>query len=330
MAESFYIEGFRAQSGDAFDVRLVYRTLGRLNALGDNAVVVTTSYAAQDDEAELLVSGENGIDLESHFVVLINMLSNGLSSSPSNTAPPFDGARFPRFTIHDNVACQRKLVEALGINRVRLVAGYSMGGLQAFEWGSQHRDIVDAILPICGAARVSPHNWLFLDGAKAALELDPLFASGEYQVTPDAGLRAFARVYAGWALSQAFFRDALYTMLGLDSVEAVVGLVYDYFARRDINDLLGMLWTWQHADISKNDRFDGDFAAALGAISARAIVMPGSTDLYFTVADSEIEVSHMPNAELRPIESLFGHFAGGGQVPEGKAMIDQAIDELLA
>ena len=298
MAERFDIGGFRAQSGEAFDVRLVYRTLGRLNSRGDNAVVVTTSYAAQDDEAELLVGGENCIDLESYFVVLINMLSNGLSSSPSNTAPPFDGPRFPRFTIHDNVACQRKLVEALGINRVRLVAGYSMGGLQAFEWGSQHPDIIDAILPICGAARVSPHNWLFLDGAKEALQLDPLFASGEYQVTPDAGLRAFARVYAGWALSQAFFRDALYTMLGLDSVEAVVGLVYDYFARRDTNDLLGMLWTWQHADISKNNRFDGDFAAALSAISARAIVMPGSTDLYFTVADSEIEVSHMPNACL--------------------------------
>jgi homoserine O-acetyltransferase len=58
--------------------------------------------------------------------------------------------------------------------------------------------------------------------------------------------------------------------------------------------------------------------------------MPGSTDLYFTVADSEIEVFHMPNAELRPIESLSGHLAGSGQVPEGEAMIDEAIAELLA
>ncbi len=330
MADRFSVNGFRTQGGDSFNVQLVYRTLGTLNAHGDNAVVVTTSYAAQDDEAELLVGGDNGIDLDQYFVVLINMVSNGLSSSPSNTESPFDGPRFPPFTVQDNVACQRKLVDTLGINRVRLVAGFSMGGLQAFEWGSQHADIVDAILPICGAARVSPHNWLFLDGAKAALQLDPAFADGDYQEPPEAGLRAFARVYAGWALSQAFFRDALYTTLGLESVEGVVGFVYDYFARRDVNDLLGMLWTWQHADISKNARFRGDFAAALGAISARAIIMPGSTDLYFTVADSEIEVSHMPNAELRPIESLFGHFAGGGQVPEGKAMIDEAIAELLA
>jgi len=262
MTHRFSVDGFRTQNGDSLDVRLAYSTLGTLNARGDNAVVVTTSYAAQDDEAELLVGGENGIDLDSHFVVLINMVSNGLSSSPSNTEPPFDGPRFPPFTVHDNVACQRKLVDTLGVNRVRLVAGFSMGGLQAFEWGSQHSDIVDAILPICGAARVSPHNWLFLDGARAALQLDPSFADGDYQEPPEAGLRAFARVYAGWVFSQAFFRDALYRTLGLDSVEGVVGFMYDYYARRDVNDLLGMLWTWQHADISENARFGGDFAAA--------------------------------------------------------------------
>ena len=183
MADRFSVNGFRTQSGDSFDVRLVYRTFGTLNAHGDNAVVVTTSYAALDDEAERLVGGDNGIDLVQYFFVLIVMVSNnGLSSSPSNT-------------VHDNVACQRKLVEAPGIHRVRLVAGFSMGGLQAFEWGSQHADIVDAILPICDAALVSPHNWLFLYGAKAAPQLDPSFADGDYQEPPEAGLRDFARVY---------------------------------------------------------------------------------------------------------------------------------------
>jgi homoserine O-acetyltransferase len=330
MTDLFSIDGFQTQNGDAFDVRLAYRTLGTLNAGRDNAIVVATSYAAQDDEAEILVGGESGVGLDSYFVVLINMMSNGLSSSPSNAPKPFDGPRFPHFTVHDNVACQRRLIDDLGITRVRLVAGYSMGALQTFEWGCQHADIVDAILPICGAARVSPHNWLFVDGAKAALELDPAFVAGEYESPPEAGLRAFARVYAGWVLSQEFYRDALYEAMGIDSVEGMVGFIYDYFARRDVNDLLGMLWTWQHADISRNARFDGDYEAALAGISARSIVMPGSTDLYFTVADSEIEVANMPNAELRPIESPFGHFAGSGQVPEGKSAIDAAISHLLA
>jgi homoserine acetyltransferase len=56
-----------------------------------------------------------------------------------------------------------------------------------------------------------------------------------------------------------------------------------YFRSHDANDLLAMLWTWQHADISANDIYKGDFVAALRAIKARAIVMPGETDLYFRV-----------------------------------------------
>jgi homoserine O-acetyltransferase len=98
----------------------------------------------------------------------------------------------------------------------------------------------------------------------------------------------------------------------------------------DANDLLAMLWTWQHADISANERYRGDFAAALGAITSRAMVMPGETDLYFRVRDNELEVEHMPQAELRPIPSIWGHVAGLGVNPPDNAFIDAALRELLA
>lgn len=100
--------------------------------------------------------------------------------------------------------------------------------------------------------------------------------------------------------------------------------------RRDANDLLAMLWTWQHADISNHDRFNGDLERALSSIIPRAIIMPGQTDLYFTVTDSEIEASQLPNAELRPIPSPLGHVAGSGSDPIGKSSIDTAIRDLLA
>jgi homoserine O-acetyltransferase/O-succinyltransferase len=327
--EMFELPKFITQSGATLDLKLAYKTHGRLSPGHDNAIVVLTSYSAQHDEAEGLIAG---LDLSDYYIVLINMLSNGLSSSPSNTPPPFDGPRFPGMTIHDNVACQHRLLKALGVEEVRLVMGFSMGALQTFEWGCQRADMVHAILPICGAARVSPHNYLFLEGVKAALLADQHFAGGDYSEPPNDGLRAFGRVYAGWVFSQAFFRDEAYKDmgLGLDSIEDVVGFMQGYFMRRDANDLLGMLWTWQHADISANDRFAGDFQAALASMSARAIVMPCNTDLYFTVADSVKEVNSMPNAELRPIDSILGHVAGSGMDPIGKAAIDQAIWELLA
>ncbi len=66
-----------------------------------------------------------------------------------------------------------------------------------------------------------------------------------------------------------------------------------------------MLWTWQHADIGATPGFNGDFETALGAMEAKAIVMPSRTDLYFPPEDSEYEVSRMPNAEPRLIPSVW-------------------------
>jgi homoserine O-acetyltransferase len=143
-------------------------------------------------------------------------------------------------------------------------------------------------------------------------------------------LRAFSRVYLGWVFSQDFFREHEYRKMGLASVEDSARFLEGYFRRRDANDLLAMLWTWQHADIGANDLYKGDFAAALKAIKARAIVMPGETDLYFRVRDNALEVEQMPRAELRPIPSIWGHVAGLGVNPPDNAVIDKALKELLA
>jgi homoserine O-acetyltransferase len=140
---------------------------------------------------------------------------------------------------------------------------------------------------------------------------------------------AFGRVYAGWVYSQDFYRDEEYRKLGLNSLEDVKRTSEARYLQRDANDLLAMLWTWQHADIGAHPRFDGDTGKALQAISARTIVMPGATDLYFRARDNELEVQQMPNAELRPIPSSWGHAAGRGTNPVDNAFIDHALGELL-
>jgi homoserine O-acetyltransferase len=116
--------------------------------------------------------------------------------------------------------------------------------------------------------------------------------------------------------------------IGLASMEDAVRIFEGYFRRRDANDLLTMLWTWQHADISANPKYSGDFAVALRAIRARAIVMPSETDLYFRV--NQLEVELMPNAEQRSIPLIWGHAAAFGVNPADNAFIDTAIKELLS
>jgi homoserine O-acetyltransferase/O-succinyltransferase len=330
--EIFVLGDVALQSGAVLpDARLAYKTLGRLDPAGDNAILIPSYYTGTHEDNERLVAASRALDPDRHFIVLTDLFGNGLSSSPSNTPPPNDGPRFPRVTLYDNVACQHRLLtEALGIERLALVMGWSMGAMQAYQWAAQYPGMVGAILPVCGAAKCSDHNYVFLDGVKAALEADGNWNGGDWRVKPEKGLRAFGRVYAGWAYSQAFYREGLYRRLGFDTLEALlVDWERDHLGW-DGNDLLATLWTWQHGDIADNPLYGGDLARALGAIEARAIVVPCRTDLYFTPEDNALEVAEMANAELRVFDSPFGHcVASPGVHPEFTEFLDRAIEELL-
>ena len=99
----------------------------------------------------------------------------------------------------------------------------------------------------------------------------------------------------------------------------------------DANNLLAKLATWQLGDISANPAYGRDFHKALGAITARAILIPCSDDLYFPPEDNEIEARHMPNAQFRPYASPWGHcVANPGNDPEFERFLDEAIVELIA
>jgi homoserine O-acetyltransferase len=114
------------------------------------------------------------------------MFGNGLSSSPSNTPSPFSGPDFPAVTIYDNVRAPHALVtEELGISNLKLVTGFSMGGLQTYHWAAVYPDMVDNLVPICSAAKCSGYNWLFLDSLAAGLEADAVFDHGRFTEYPE-------------------------------------------------------------------------------------------------------------------------------------------------
>ncbi|MGI9301264.1 MAG: alpha/beta fold hydrolase [Gammaproteobacteria bacterium] len=329
----FELGSLQLQSGGSLpDAKLAYQTYGKLNAARDNVVVLPTFYTGTHMRNEGFFGAGRAIDPARHFIVSVDLFGNGISSSPSNTPAPYDGPRFPKITLHDNVHCQHRLLtEVLGVERVALAAGWSMAGCQAYEWAAQYPEYVSAILPFCASAKASVHNIVFLEGVKAALLADAAFMEGNYESPPERGLRAFGRVYAGWAFSQAFYREELYKELGFETAGDLLddwGL--DHLTNWDANDLLAKLWSWQRADISGNERYGGDFKRALAAIRARAIVIPCSTDLYFPPEDNAVEVSHMPHAELRVFESPWGHcVANPGNEPEFERFLDDAIRELL-
>jgi len=313
--------------------KLAYKTYGELASDKSNMIVYPTSYGAQHYDTEWPIKPGNALDPGRYFIVIPNLLGNGLSSSPSNLPLPFDRGGYPNVTMYDNVRLQHRLMtEVFGAARIKLVVGFSMGGMQAYHWGALFPDMVERIAVICGAARCAPHNFVFLEGVKAALTADAAYRDGWFWETPVRGLRAVARVYAGWGLSQAFYREEVYKTIGYSSLEDFLVSSWEGgFLDNDANDLLAMLWTWQHADISRNPLYGGDFKAALAAIKALAFIMPSETDLYFTVADNALEVASMKRAELRTIPSIWGHRAGNPVAnPTDFRFLNQALKELLA
>ena len=239
--------------------RVAYQTYGTLNDDRSNAIVYPTWYSGRHWDNEWLIGEGMALDPERWFIIVPNMLGNGLSSSPSNTPPPYDRARFPRISVRDNVESQYRLVtEVFGIETLPLVLGWSMGAGQTYQWAVSHPEMVQRMLPFCGSSRTSPHNRVFLEGVKAALTADAAFAGGWYppDEPPVTGLRAAARVYAGWGFSQAFYWDEVWRELGYTSLEDfLIGFWEGFFLDgRDPNNLLTMLDTWWNGDVGRHTR----------------------------------------------------------------------------
>lgn len=320
------------QSGEILrDAKLAYKTWGSLNPAADNVVLLPTFYTGTHERNEGFLGAGRAVDPDRHFVVSINLFGNGVSTSPSNAAPDCAGARFPEITFYDNVRCQHQLLtREFGITRIALVYGWSMAACQSYQWAAQYPEMVDAIVPFCGSARTSPHNKVFLEGVKAALQADGTFNDGNYTFPPRRGLKAFGRVYAGWAYSQTFYREGLHKQLGFDTYEELLVDWENDHLGWDANDLLAMLWTWQNGDISDNPLYGGDFVKALNAINARTIIIPCSDDLYFPPEDNAIEVQHIADGELRVYQSPWGHcVASPGNDPRFQAFLDQAIRDVI-
>jgi len=313
--------------------KLAYKTYGQLAADRSNVILYPTSYGAQHYDTQWLIGHDRVLDPSKWFIIIPNMFTNGLSTSPSNCVEECRFGNWPEISHLDNVGAQRRLLrEVFEIERIALIYGWSMGAQQALHWGALYPDEVERICAVCGSAKTSPHNLVFIEGVKAALTGDPAWRDGWFEAKPERGLRAMGRVYAGWAMSQAFYREHRYKDFGVSTIEDFIVQFWEAnFLRRDGNDLLAQLQIWARSDISANEKYSNDLQAALGAIQARAMVMPGRTDLYFTTEDSKAETDKMPNAEYRPIESNFGHRAGNPtHCKEDEAVLRKAVQDLLA
>lgn len=200
--------------GQLGPVTLAYETWGTLNTAGDNAVLITHALtgnthahdAERPDDTKIawwnpLIGPGRFFDTSRYFVICSNVLgscygSTGPSSIDPATGRPY-GVSFPVITIRDMVHAQRLLIDHLGVRRLAMVAGGSIGGQQALEWAVTYPELAESVIVVAATAALTAQAIAFSEVGRQAILADPRWQGGDYEPEngPDAGL-AIARMLA--------------------------------------------------------------------------------------------------------------------------------------
>lgn len=323
------------EGGSIPDCRLAVATFGTLNQARDNAILVTTWYSGTHQIfRDVYIGPEHALNPEKYFILVVNQIGNGLSTSPHNASGANAGiamSRFPHVRIGDDVVAQERLLrEHFGIEQLALVTGGSMGAQQTYEWMVRFPGKAKRAAPIAGTAQNTPHDFLFTKALVEAITSDPGFKDGEYSSNADvqAGLTRHAGLWAVMGFSTEFWKQEVWRALEFESKEAFLeGFLEPYFTAMDPNDLICMAWKWQHGDVARHT--NGDLGAALGRNEATARIIPINEDMFFPVRDHEAELELTPHATIRVIDDVLGHLALFGIAPTYIGQVDQYLQELL-
>lgn len=317
---------FRLEYGSSLPwLDLAWRSWGRLDADGGNAVLIChalTGDAHADDWWAPLFGPGRALDPARDFIVCANTLGSCYGSSgPCSRGPDGRdwGAWFPAVTIRDQVRAQRLLLQHLGVKRLRLVVGGSLGGLQALEWAFEEDIDVAAIASIAASGRHSAWCLAWSEAQRLALRADPKFRDGHYppEDPPRAGLAA-AR-----AIAMATYRSAasLERRLGRRDGQAIFGARAkspgDYAVRGwlrhhgealvqrfDANAYLRLIDAMDSHDLGRGR---GGTPAALARVRQPVLVVSIPSDALYVPADQQALVDALPDGRLAVLDSMHGH-----------------------
>jgi homoserine O-acetyltransferase len=174
------------------DCRVGYRTFGRLNSAGDNAVLMPTwLYGTSEELTSLFGNGgspQQLVDTGRYFGIAIDALGNGVSSSPSNSTRQH-GTAFPAYTLRDSVAAQyRIMTEVLHLKHLHALVGLSMGGEQTFVWSVMYPGFFDLAVPILGTPRPTSYDLEVKQIQLESITTAAGYDGGHYATEPALGL----------------------------------------------------------------------------------------------------------------------------------------------
>lgn len=298
-------------------VTVAYRTWGDPANAATSAILIChalTGSADVDAWWPGIISSEGAFDPRTDFVVCSNILGSCYGTTGPASLKQGGGKRwrgdFPRITVRDMVNAQRALVDHLGIERLALVTGPSLGGMQALEWALMYPDTVDAIVPIGVGGRHSAWCIAMNEAQRQAIYADPDWNGGNYpdERAPEKGLAAARMMaictYRSWhSFNDRFGRDERSS--GEFEVQSYLRHQGEKINKRfDANTYVRLTQAMNDFDISRGR---GEYLSVIRSIRQPALVVSVSSDILYPPHEQQLLSQNMPNARHALLNSTDGH-----------------------
>lgn len=311
-----YTKPFRLESGALLnEYHLAYHTFGQLNETGDNVIWIFHALTANSNPVEWwpgLVGEGKLFDPARWFIVCVNMPGSAYGSSGPLDVNPVSGEKyyhaFPWFTTRDMIRAYQPLRETLGIRKIHIGIGGSMGGQQLLEWAIEEPFLFRHIIPIATNAFHSAWGIAFNASQRMAIEADATWNTQ----SSDAGLQGMKV-----ARSIALLSYRHYDAYGISQIEESNELLQDFksesYQRYQGEKLAKRFNAFSYyfltraMDAHNVGRGRVSIEAALQQITARTLVIGISNDVLFPIDEQEFLAGVIPGASFKSIESFYGH-----------------------
>jgi homoserine O-acetyltransferase/O-succinyltransferase len=288
------------QSGQSIqDCQIGYRTFGTLSENKRNAILFPTWALGTTEQAIALVGPGRLLDSSKHFVILVDSLSNGVSSSPSNSSlqPRME---FPLITIADMVRADHLLVtKELKLDHLSAVIGQSMGGMQVFQWMVQYPTFMDRAVSIIGSPQLAPYDLLLWQTEIDAIKRDPGWRGGDYDHNPaetaEAEIAELTLMTPDW-VNQQNTRSSIGKAVAATATASPA----------DANNRIRQCEAMMSMDVARD--FGGSLQAAAAHVKTRAFVIVSKRD-HTVTPQPAIDFAKLINAKPLVLDSVCGHMA---------------------
>lgn len=308
---------FKLTSGEIiYYCKIGYRTFGTLNEDKSNVILFPTWFGGKSEHLANLIGPDKLIDSDEYFVIAVDALGNGVSSSPSNCEYQKNN-NFPQITIRDMVNSQYQLLTGqLGIKKIFGMIGGSMGGMQVFEWIVAYPEFMEKAIAYVGSPKLTSFDLMLWQS-----ELNAIEEGWQCNLSDQQMLKTVAAIHHTLARTPKYTIDNI----KIEDVPGKLLSTYDSYSKFfNSYDWALLLRAMMNHDITKN--FGGSLEASAKVVKTKLLIITASKDLMVNPSPAQ-RFAELTSAQSFVFENDCGHLAPGCEMETFKELVSDFLED---